>query len=116
MKTYVYFIQQGFGGIKIGVSENPEARCAHLQTATPKKLRVIAKFVFDSRAQAFGMERDLHAEYAHLRMKGEWFRRAILREMKIRGKRIIGGTCRNPVGGWLGSAPNETSLATDVNI
>ena len=100
--TYVYFIQQGFGGIKIGVSDDPASRCAHMQTGTSKPLRVLAQFPFESRSEAFAMERSLHTAYAHLRTNGEWFKPALLRELKVKGRRVIGGTHKNPVGGWAG--------------
>jgi hypothetical protein len=102
--TYVYFIQQGYGGIKVGVSDDPGARCAHMQTGTSKRLRVLARFPFASRAEAFEMERSLHAKFAHLRTSGEWFKPALLRELKVGGRRLIGGTKRNPTGGLAGAA------------
>ncbi len=102
--TYLYFIQRGCGSIKIGVSDDPESRCQQLQTGAEKALRVIAKFPMDSRAAAFSVEKQLHAKYAHLRMSGEWFKRRILKEMKVGGRRLIGGTSRNPMvrtsSGW----------------
>lgn len=100
--TYVYFIQQGFGGIKIGVSDDPQSRCATLQTGTSKRLRIIAQFPFESRSEAFAMEHALHSAYAHLRTNGEWFKPGLLRELKVRGRRVIGGTHKNPTGGWAG--------------
>jgi len=100
--TYVYFIQQGYGSIKIGVSHDVAGRCAQMQTGTSKRLRVIAQFPFHSRSDAFAMERSLHAAYAHLRTNGEWFKPALLRELKVKGRRVIGGTKKNPVGGWAG--------------
>ena len=97
--TYVYFIQQGFGGVKIGVSDDPDARCAQMQTGTSKPLRVIARFPIEGRAAAFSLERELHVKFAHLRTSGEWFKPAVLRELKVGGRRLIGGTKRNPAGG-----------------
>lgn len=100
---YVYFIQQGRGSIKIGVSDDPERRLKELQTATSRQLRLIAKLCLPNRAAAFDLEKDLHAAYGHLRGTGEWFKPRILREMKVnlgdgRGKRrLIGGTHKNPI-------------------
>lgn len=96
--TYVYFIQCGFGSVKIGVSDDPDERCATLQTGSQKPLRVIARFPMQNKAEAYAMERALHERLAPWRMKGEWFRKAILRELRGPGrKRLIGGTARNPV-------------------
>jgi hypothetical protein len=95
--TYLYFIQRGCGSIKIGVSDDPQARLAQLQTGAEKQLRIIATFPMESREAAFAMEGDLHRKYDHLRMSGEWFKRRILREMKVGGKRLIGGTSKNPM-------------------
>jgi predicted GIY-YIG superfamily endonuclease len=95
--TYVYFIQQGYGAIKIGVSDDPDQRLLKLQTGTSRALRVIAKFPFSTRAAAFDMERDLHLKFCHLRLSGEWFKRRLLKELKIQGKRVIGGTSKNPI-------------------
>jgi len=102
MSTYVYFIQQGHGGsIKIGVSDDPDYRCKQMQTATARPLRVIARLPCQSRAQAFDLERELHTKFSHLRMGGEWFKRRILKELKVDGRRLIGGTSKAPKGGLL---------------
>jgi predicted GIY-YIG superfamily endonuclease len=95
-QTYVYFIQQGSGSIKIGVSDDPETRCATLQTATSRYLRIIAKFPFKSRSEAFSVEKELHQRFEKYRSRGEWFRPRILRVMRIGGKRLITGTNKNP--------------------
>lgn len=110
--TYLYFIQRGFGSIKIGVSDDPDARCADLQTGNSQRLRVIAKFPMGSRTAAFALEKELHERFAHLCLSGEWFRHRVLREMKVKGKRVIGGTPRNPMvrtpTGWaMVDAPRE---------
>lgn len=112
MTTYVYFIQQGFGGIKIGVSDDPKARCAAMQTGTSKPLRIIAQFPFSSRSEAFAMEKTLHRGYAHLRTNGEWFKPGLLRELKVGGKRIIGGTKKRPHGGLAADAILPDALST----
>jgi len=95
--TYVYFIQARYGAIKIGHSSDPEARLRCLQTGTSKPLRLIAKFPFESRAEAAGLERELHRKLHKYRCRGEWFRPSIIRAMKCKGKRIIGGTHKNPI-------------------
>lgn len=66
----VYMIQAGKGGpVKIGVGYNPKARLAGIQTSHYETLRIIR--LFDG---GIGEERALHARYASLRMRGEWFR------------------------------------------
>jgi predicted GIY-YIG superfamily endonuclease len=82
---YVYFIQRGYGAIKIGVSYNPEERCRHLQTADYKILHVIAKFPMPSRQTAFDMEKELHEKFSNYRLtNGEWFKRGIINEFQNR--------------------------------
>ena len=101
MGVYVYFIQQGNGSIKIGVSANPESRLKSLQTGNSRRLRLLGAVKFSNRMEAMGVEKELHDKYFNLRCQGEWFRPRILREIKIGGKRLIGGTNKNPCGGVL---------------
>lgn len=114
--TYLYFIQRGYGCFKIGVSDNPETRLAQLQTASDKPLRLVAKFPMPSRAAAFDLEKQLHTEYAYLRLNGEWFRRSLVRHLKFKGKRIIGGTPKNPLvrttNGWMTVDPPRAATRT----
>lgn len=87
MITYVYFIQRGYGAIKIGVSNDPEERCRQLQTADYKILHVIAKFPMPSRQAAFTMEKELHEKLSNYRLKnGEWFKRGIVNEFQDKVK------------------------------
>ncbi len=56
--------------VKIGVS-HPRAfngRLAQLRTACPTALTVLATFDGD-----FKLEKELHRQFAHLRVYGEWF-------------------------------------------
>jgi predicted GIY-YIG superfamily endonuclease len=104
-KTFVYFIQQGCGSIKIGVSSDPEKRLKTMQTGTSKQLRLLISVPFESRSEAFAIERELHSKYAHLRTRGEWFHPRFVKEFRKKGKnspRLIGGTRNNPSGGLLG--------------
>jgi hypothetical protein len=65
----VYFIRSGDDGpVKIGVSWNPAARIKSLAEASPVALRIIR--VVDGNHQ---IERQLHARYKSLRLRGEWF-------------------------------------------
>lgn len=67
---YVYFIQsQGTGLIKIGFSRQPLKRLAVLRTAHGCDVKLLA--CVDG---SMSKERKLHADFAHLRENGEWFR------------------------------------------
>lgn len=66
----VYFYQeQGGGPIKIGKGDDPRKRGAALQTGNPRPL-VLLHTIPGSHAEE-GM---LHRRFAHLRIRGEWFR------------------------------------------
>lgn len=68
---YVYFIQHGTrrGPVKIGFSTSPKTRLSALQMATPASVRLLAVEEADDRS----LERSLHARFADLRVRGEWF-------------------------------------------
>jgi len=66
----VYLIRQGESGpIKIGTSTDVESRLASLQTANPEPLHLLRTFDGDER-----IERAIHGRFAHLRLRGEWFK------------------------------------------
>jgi hypothetical protein len=68
-ETRVYFAQVGEDGpIKIGYSFNVYSRQSNLRTASPFEIRWLGD-VPGSPAE----ERALHAQFAHLRIRGEWF-------------------------------------------
>lgn len=68
MPTYI--IQAGpTGPVKIGRADDPESRLVTLQTGHPDELRIIR--LVDT---AFDSEGAFHEEFAHLRLRGEWFR------------------------------------------
>ena len=83
---YVYMIQKGYGSIKIGVAQNPELRLKTLQTGNHGELFLIAKFPCTGRAEAYLLEADLHKRFSNFRLKGEWFKKGILRELKHRSE------------------------------
>ncbi len=67
----VYFIQAvGGGPIKIGLTDDPTGRLLSLSTAHPEPLRFLA-LIPEADSQR---ERELHKRFAHLRLRGEWFR------------------------------------------
>jgi predicted GIY-YIG superfamily endonuclease len=92
--TYVYFIQSGYGAIKVGVAKNPESRMANMQTSIPKALRLLAKFPMPDRQTARNLEQDLHKAFASERIRGEWFNRRIVRIGRM--KKIFAGTLKQP--------------------
>jgi len=69
-KPRVYFIQSIIGGpIKIGyTTEEVRRRLAALQTGNPHKLKILA-WIHSPRTR----EAELHAQFAHARLEGEWF-------------------------------------------
>lgn len=67
--SYVYFIQQGQRGpIKIGFAANPVLRLGELQVSNPNDLRIVG--VLPGQRSD---ERAYHKQFAHLRIRGEWF-------------------------------------------
>lgn len=69
-RSYVYFLQAGEGGpIKIGVATNPMTRARELQTGNHEQLTLLAWSPGDQ-----ANEHALHQRFAHIRLRGEWFR------------------------------------------
>jgi hypothetical protein len=67
--TVIYFLQSEHGGsIKIGRSDDLAKRLVGLQTSRPDKLVVLA-----SAPGTLAQESELHAMFAQVREKGEWF-------------------------------------------
>lgn len=68
--VWIYVIQaDGYGGlIKIGRTADPGRRLAELQRATGEKLRIVG--AWRDRPER---EKELHAKYAGVRVRGEWF-------------------------------------------
>lgn len=64
----VYFIRSR-QYVKIGVSVNPRARIATIQSSIPEPLEVLGIVEGDS-----ALEAELHRRFADLRCHGEWFR------------------------------------------
>ncbi len=66
----VYFIRHGLkGAVKIGTSLNVIDRLKTLQCAHPDDLYLIGAMVGDE-----DVEKKLHRQFSHLRIRGEWFR------------------------------------------
>lgn len=66
--SWIYFIQQHQGLLKIGFSISPLERLKSLQTANPYPLKVFAIVQGTMRE-----EKALHARLASFRLEGEWF-------------------------------------------
>lgn len=65
----IYFIQRGEDGpIKIGVSANIIDRFNSLQTAQDERLRIVGIM-----KGGFSQERQIHAWFKHLQVRGEWY-------------------------------------------
>jgi len=84
---WVYLIQMtlpiGIDPIKIGVAYNPYRRAAGLNTHGPYPVQLLG-FCEGGKDQ----EDQLHKEYAHARLHGEWFQLTIT-ELALLQKRFI---------------------------
>ena len=69
--TYVYAIQEAeTGRIKLGISSDPVARLAQLQTGNSQRLRLVA---YRKANNGFNDERTLHRAAGSHHVRGEWF-------------------------------------------
>lgn len=65
----IYFVRAGRAGhIKIGSASDVVARIKMLQTGCPDELQLLGAMAGNA-----AMERRLHEQFAHLRVRGEWF-------------------------------------------
>lgn len=70
--SVVYFIRCAEAArIKIGTTTNLERRLASIQAGTPLRIELLVTLTGDSR-----IEKKIHAQFAHLRVHGEWFEAA----------------------------------------
>lgn len=69
-RRVVYFVSNGPKFIKIGTTENLALRINALRTASPFNIEIVATL-----GGGIELERKLHARFARLRHRGEWFRR-----------------------------------------
>lgn len=70
MPGFVYILKTATGEYKIGLTKDPASRMATFGLTLP--FRVNYELVIAS-ADMRGLEKDLHAEFAHKRLDGEWF-------------------------------------------
>lgn len=73
MDPCVYFIQDGEGHIKIGMTNNIKDRMAALKQITKKSLKLLAKFDTGSRFEAARLEKELHERFKKSNYQDEWF-------------------------------------------
>lgn len=73
MYSYVYFITDNNGHIKIGKADNTVKRLNELQTGNPYKLSIILTVMMPSINDAFSLEQELHQLFKDYRLEGEWF-------------------------------------------
>lgn len=72
--SFVYLIQNPEGFVKIGVSNNPLMRLAHLQIANTGKLTLLHSIAIEGdSSNAYLVEDLVHRELASLNEAGEWF-------------------------------------------
>lgn len=82
-KHYVYFIREAEGSTKIGVSNNPDARLATMQTGNPRTLTIEARLGPFGRAEAYSVERRMHRVFRRWHVRGEWFESEVLSNMHL---------------------------------
>ena len=71
----IYFMQAGCGGpVKIGITDNLDARVNQIQNGNPEEVEVVAVYEVGGRADAMESENMLHEYFKWHRIRGEWFR------------------------------------------
>lgn len=84
----VYFIQAATGPIKIGFTTGKvETRLKELQPGNPDPLVLLAWIPAPKEKEA-----ELHRQFAHLLIRGEWFRPAVELLQMIQSVKILGVT------------------------
>lgn len=79
--SYVYFITDDHGHIKIGKADDVSERLLELQTGNPFRLRVLLSVILASKRDAFSLESELHKMFEDYRLEGEWFEAEPILEM-----------------------------------
>jgi DNA-binding CsgD family transcriptional regulator len=69
VKPFVYFIRNGHGNVKIGVTARPESRIYSLAQASDTPLELVRTVDGGRRAEAW-----FHDRFSEYRIYGEWFR------------------------------------------
>lgn len=66
----LYFLRSEHGFIKIGISNNPDARLAKLKHKTPFDFEVLARFEYEKGREVRDIEKLLHDMYKHSGLSG----------------------------------------------
>ena len=74
MPSFVYFISDGHGHMKIGKADNTNDRMKELQIGNPFRLHQVLNIMVASPELAYEMEKTLHKYFKNYQMEGEWFR------------------------------------------
>ena len=70
-QRYVYAAQDDFGNIKIGISNDPEARVKNLNIGNPCELKLI--FSREAKQERYKDETLLHGQCEKYNIRSEWF-------------------------------------------
>ena len=70
---YVYLMQDGAGGVKIGHSNNPDKRLGSIRNGSSTRVELVKAWEM-SRDAALNMETEAHALLSYARVSGEWFK------------------------------------------
>lgn len=68
---FVYIVENELGACKVGISRDPLARLAALQTGSPQRLRIT--HVAATRCSGFEIEQQAHELLSSRALTGEWF-------------------------------------------
>ena len=67
--------------VKVGVSNDVGRRIATIQTGQFCEVKLLTAWRTESRMRCFHAEKSLHIHYENRKMRGEWFRRAVMRDI-----------------------------------
>lgn len=71
---FLYCIGSASGLVKFGYSQDPLSRLRSLQTGNSEVLTLLETIAVEQSDRIRWLERSLHAEFSHRRVRGEWFR------------------------------------------
>lgn len=90
MFLYAIKTRDKLTNVKFGVSDNPTARLATLQTGSPVQLELVHAMKCKGELHAFDLESRLHVELSQYRLWGggtEWFNAGSLKVIKREGEK-----------------------------
>lgn len=75
--SYVYFISDGLGHVKIGKADDPKQRLKQLQTSNPCELKLLEIIEVEKSKfhnfDAIDFENELHHLFKEHKIRAEWF-------------------------------------------